>query len=409
MKERALSGLKVLDFGQIVAGGHLSAVLADFGAEVIKVESLQGESLRQSGPVINGQSGYFAQENRGKKSLSIDLKNNQAQQLIKEMLPQFDILIENFRPGTMAKFGLDYDTCAQINPRIIYLSISGFGQNNSRTQEPAYDIVLQAASGLACQTGTKDSGPMRVPASIVDYTASLNGAISILAALRYRDQTGQGQYIDVAMYDGLLSIMDNSFVSWQHLKETTSPEDTLPVMENAGLIACGSGHPGTCPHGFYPTTDGYIAHMSLSEKMWQSLCKIINRPDLAANEQFSSPINRRKQHALIDEAISSWTKQHSTQEVIAQFTAERLPVNQVRNIAEAYEDPHNQERGIFSPIDINRQAVMVPNFPAKLSVTPAEIQGPAPDLGQHSSEILKKYLHLSDEQIQDLINKQIVK
>lgn len=410
MSPKALAGLKILDFGQIVSGGHLSAILADFGAEVVKVESLQGESLRQSGPFQYGQSTFFNQENRGKKSLSIDLKKPEACDLIKRLIPQFDVIIENFRPGTMAKFGLDYEACRAIKEDIIYLSISGFGQNNSRTLEPAYDVILQAASGLARQTGTSASGPLRVPASIADYSAALNGAVALLAAVRYHDCCGQGQYIDVSMYDGLLAAMDNSFTTWQKLQSDGVAVDNEQVLEESGLIACGTGHPGTCPHGYYPSSDGgYIAHMSLSEKMWQSLCAVIGRDDLLADAGLVGAAQRRKQRARVDAAIAAWTSQHTVAEIEAAFTAARLPVSRVRSIAEAYADPYNEERGIFAEISQGNGRVKVPNFPARLSVTPAEIQGPAPDLGQHSVEILQKYLQLDETSIADLQAKEIIK
>ncbi len=403
---KALTGLNILDFGQIVAGGHLSAMLADLGANVVKVEALTGDPLRTSGPLQFGESSYFSQENRGKKSIALNLKAPEAVEIVKKLLPHFDVVIENFRPGTMAKFGLTYEDCRQINPAIIYLSISGFGQNNSRTMEPAYDIILQAESGLARQTGY--DAPARIPASLADYAAALNGAVALLAALRYRDQSGVGQYIDLAMYDTLLAMTDNSFSIWQKMAAAGASANDEAAQKAAGLISCGSSHPGTAPHGFYPTSDGYIAHMSLSEKMWQDLCGLIERPDLAADSTLDNPSKRRAAHERIDRAISEWTSRQTTARVIEMFRAARLPVAKVRTIAEAAGDKHNEERGIFCKLKQGDGTVKVPDFPAKLSETPAAPGAKAPALGEHTDEILAQYLALTPAEIKSLKERKII-
>lgn len=403
--KQIFSGIRVLDFCQVIAGSYATTILADLGAEVVKVEQPEtGDVLRSIGPMINGQSGFFILTNRNKKSISIDLKKPEGIKLIKELILHFDVITENFKPGVMAELGLGYDDIKKIKNNIIYASVSGYGHNNKYSSKPAYDNIVQAESGLSSLNGTGE--PLRSPLSVADYTSGTYCALAISAALYHLKNTGYGQFVDVAMYDSLISLMDNTFVICDVNQDKIKNGADLTEL---GLKSTGNRHPDTSPHGLYKTKDGYIAHTSLSNVMWNKLLKIIGKEELITNPKFAEISNRKKHWKEVDALFEEWTMQHTTDEVLRIFSENRLPCGKVRSVDEVFNDPHNDERGVFHQIDDPVFGKLkITNTPIKFSETPAQIFSTAPFLGEHNNDILMNILGYTKKQIDDLIDSNVL-
>lgn len=387
-------GIRILDFTQVIAGSFATTLLGDMGAEIIKVEPPQsGDTLRFAGPVHNGESGFFLLNNRNKKSISVNLKHPDGVALIKELVAHVDVVTENFKPGVMEKLGLGYEAVKAIKSDIIYVSVSGYGHKNRYSHRSAYDNIIQCETGLASLNGFPDPGkPLRSPLSISDYTAGLYSAFATASAIHHRSRTGVGQYIDIAMFDALISIMDNSFLIYDLKKG--------PDMDALGLKSTGNRHPGAAPHGFYATKDGHVAHMSLTNKMWHELLRLIDRPDLIDEPRYANLDQRKEYWQEIDVLIENWTRRHTTKEVLTLLKERRLPCGKVRGIDEVYDDPHCQERGIFHELEHPVAGKMrITNTPIKATETPPRIHSPSPLLGQHTQQIIGGLLGHSQEQI----------
>lgn len=402
MRDMIFQGVRILDFTQVIAGAYGTSILADMGAEVIKVEPpVCGDSLRLSPPLFGNESSFFLQHNRNKKSISIDLKKAEGIAIIKELIPHCKVIYHNFKPGVMEKLGLGYKDVCAIKEDIIYVAVSGFGQNNRYSDLPAYDIIIQSETGIAAQNGVEEGAPLRCPLSIADYVSALYSATAASSALYHHAMTGKGQYIDVAMYDSLISIMDNSFLIYDaYSKSGIKEKEKKDTLKKIGLVNSGNRHPGIAPHGFYRTRDGYIAHASLSNEMWHKLLKVIEREDLIGNALYEKLDSRRIHWKEIDQIIENWSQEKTTKEVISIFRANRLPCGKCRTIDEVYDDPQSKERGIFHEYNHKTYGkIRLTNNPIKFSETPAEIRSHAPRLGQHNSEILSELLSYSEEYI----------
>jgi len=385
---------RILDFTQVIAGSFATTLMGDMGAEVVKVEPpYTGDTLRFAGPVHNGESGFFLLNNRNKKSISVNLKHPDGVRLIKELIPHFDVVTENFKPGVMEKLGLGYEAVKAVKSDIIYVSVSGYGHKNRYSHRAAYDNIIQCESGLASLNGLPDPGsPLRSPLSISDYTAGLYSAFAMASAIYHLKNTGVGQYIDIAMLDSLISIMDNSFLIYD-LKGGSD-------MNKLGLRSTGNRHPGAAPHGFYATKDGHIAHMSLTNKMWHGLLRIIGQEGLIDDPRYATLDQRKECWQEIDELIETWTKQHTTEDVLAVLKENRLPCGKVRCIDEVYDDPHCKERGIFHELEHPVAGKMrITNTPIKATQTPPNIHSPSPLLGQHTRKVINELLGYSREEI----------
>lgn len=399
------SGIRILDFCQVIAGSYATTIMADLGAEVVKVEQPEtGDTLRRVGPMVNGQSCFFILTNRNKKSISVDLKKQEGIELIKKLIPHFDVITENFKPGVMDALGLSYEEVKKIKKNIIYISVSGYGHNNRYSSRPAYDIIVQAESGLSSLNGLGE--PQRSPLSIADYSSGTYSALAIASALYHLKNTGTGQYIDVAMYDTLISLMDNTFlicgVNQDKIRNGTD-------LTELGLKSLGNHHPGNSPHGLYRTKDGYIAHMCLSNVMWHKLLKIIGKEELIDEPKYEELDNRKKYWKEIDYFLEEWTSGHTTDEVIKILGENKLPCSKVRSVVEVFNDPHNDERGVFHEIDDPRAGKLkITNTPIKFSGTPAQIKSTAPSLGEHSYEVCMNILGYSKEQVDELIEKNVL-
>lgn len=401
-------GIRILDFTQVIAGAYSTTVMGDMGAEVVKVEPpVVGDNLRMGGPMVNGESRYFVLNNRNKKSISIDLKTPEGIEIVKSLIPHFDIITENFKPGIMNRLGLGYEDARKIKEDIIYVSVSGFGQKNSYSDKLAYDNIIQAESGLGSLNGREDDGrPLRVPCSISDYTAALYSAFAMASAIHYREKTGKGQYIDIAMYDALVSIMDNSFIIYQTKKDSIHDEKD---MIKYGLKSNGNRHSGAPVHGFYRTKDGAVAHMLLTNQVWHRLLKLVGREDLIGDPRYEEPDTRKARYKETEEIIEAWTTRHTTAEVLEKFKAFRLAAAPVRTLDQAYENPHNVERGVFHEIEHPVGGKFnITNIPIKFSETPTQIKTPSPLLGQHNEQILHDLLGYDEEQIVEFKSKGIL-
>lgn len=410
MPGQIFAGIRILDFSQVIAGSYGTTIMGDMGAEVIKVEPpVHGDTLRFAGPMHKGESGFFLLNNRNKKSISVDLKAPEGVALILELVPHCDIVTQNFKPGVMDKMGLGYEDLRKIKPDIIYVSVSGYGLGNRYSHRPAYDNIIQGETGLAAQNGPPDSGaPLRSPLSISDYAAGTYSAFAMAAAILHRKNTGKGQHIDIAMYDALISIMDNSFLICD-LKgdEIRKGKDGREAaLRRLGLMNSGNRHAGAAPHGFYRTKDGHVAHMSLTNEMWHKLLRIIGREELIGDPTYEQLDGRKALWREIDRMVEAWSTKHTTEEVLNTLNEHRLPCGRVRTVDEAYEDPYSKERGIFAEVEHTKAGKMrITNVPIKFSETPATIKRSSPLLGEHNDDVFMGILGYSRDRVDDLIKR----
>jgi CoA:oxalate CoA-transferase len=394
----AFDGVKILDFTQVIAGAYSTAILADMGAEVLKIEPPGiGDNMRLVGPLRNGVGCFFQQTCRSKKSVSVDLKNPEGVALVKRLVPHVDVVAENAKPGVMDKLGLGYEAIRAIKGDIIYTSISGYGHGNRYSKRSAYDNIIQSDSGLAMLAGfPEDDVPMRSPLSVADYAAAVYGSVGTMAALYHHRKTGEGQHVDVAMYDALLSYMDNTFMIYDMLKGQAS-------LEDLGLTHTGNRHLAASPHGFYRTQDGHVAHMSLTNAMWHKLLGIIDREDLVGDERYDTLEARKLRWREVDDLVEQWTAQRTTQEVLDALSAHRLPCGPARTVEDVYLDPQSTERDIFHDLEHpDGGRFRVHNIPIKSTVTPPAVRAPAPRLGEHNAEVLGQYLEMSADEVEAL-------
>jgi crotonobetainyl-CoA:carnitine CoA-transferase CaiB-like acyl-CoA transferase len=371
-------------------------LLADLGAEVIKIESLKGgDPSRENKPLVGDLSHYFMSVNRGKKSFSMDLRHAGAKAVLDGLISQGDILIENFRPGVMKKMGFDYEAAKQSNPRIIYLSISGFGQTGPYAHKPAYDMVAQGVGGTISITGTADSVPVRVGYSIGDMGAGLFGVVASLAALYEREHSGKGQHIDLAMMDSQVALCENAFSRYFVSNEVPKP--------------LGTRHPIVTPFQVFETQTDYMVVIANREYEWKRLCKTIGREDLLKDERFLTNDLRTENHNLLEKEFNEYFRKKPRDEWLALFDREGVVASPVNTIEQVANDSHAQARDMFVNIAHPRLgALKVVGTPMKFSRTPCEITNAPPDLGEHTKEILRDDLNLSPEDIQVLQDEALI-
>lgn len=379
--EKALSDVTVLDLGQVIAMPFCTMLLADLGARVIKVESRERGQERMSLGLKRVRHGVEERvpvsqyRERNKLAITLDLKHPKGVELFKELVRHVDVVTENFSVGTMDRLGLGYETLKQVNPRIIYASITAFGQYGPYAEQRGYDILAQAISGYMSITGFPDNPPTRSGQSISDYYAGMLCAFSIVSALHYRHRTGKGQAIDLALLDSLLLALDNLGERY-----TVSGE----VLTRAGNISFGGS-----TSGVYRTTDGYVAIAAgSSDLVWRRFCQIITRPELREDPQFATVAARRQRRDAIAAIIQHWTSQHSKAEVVQILSSAGVPAAPVNNVAEMVADPQVQARDMFVEVDHPTYGpVKLTGTPLKLSETPGRIEHLAPLVGEHNTDI----------------------
>ena len=391
-----LQGIKVLELGQLIAGPFAAKTLADFGADVIKVETpITGDALRKWRLLKNGTSVWWQVQSRNKKSISLDLKKAQAQDIIRALVRECDVMIENFRPGTLEDWGLDPKDLQQINPRLIVLRISGYGQTGPYKDRPGFGVVAEAMGGLRHLTAEPGRVPVRVGVSIGDTLAALHGVIGILLALHERSTSGLGQIIDVALYEAVFNCM----------------ESLLPEYSAFGEVrqAAGSALPGIAPSNAYLCKDGaYVLIAGNGDSIFKRLMSAIGQVEMANNPDYADNTGRVKHVAYIDKIIGQWTILHGVEDVLQVLEHARVPAGKIYTAADIARDPHFIARQmIMSEAQDDGTELQVPGIVPKLSRTPGQLLRKAPKIGQDNLKVLRD-IGITEEQIQIMYQQGII-
>jgi formyl-CoA transferase len=391
-----LTGIKVLELGQLIAGPFAAKTLADFGADVIKVEAPgAGDPLRKWRLLKNGTSVWWQVQSRNKRSLALDLKDREAQEIVRRLAENADVLIENFRPGAMEGWGLGPDALLKLNPRLVMLRISGYGQTGPYRDRPGFGVVAEAMGGLRHLTAEPGRVPVRVGVSIGDTLAALHGVIGILLALHHRYSSGRGQVIDVALYEAVFNCM----------------ESLLPEYSAFGAVrgAAGSALPGIAPSNAYLCGDGaYALVAGNGDSIFKRLMAVIGRDDLGADPALADNAGRVARVTEIDAAIGAWTAKHTVNEVLAALDKAAVPAGRIYTVADIAADPHYVARGMLQGLQMeDGSRLAVPGVVPKLSETPGEHRRNAPRLGQDTDDVLRE-LGISPAQISELKRRGII-
>lgn len=385
-----LSGIRVLDLSRVMSGPYCTALLGDLGAEVIKIETPGvGDDARRFGPYLGGSSVYFALLNRNKKSVTLNLKAARARVIAADLAAKCDVVVENFRPGVAARLEMDAARLRARNPRLVYLSISGFGQSGAHAAWPAYDLVIQAMSGLMAATGFPGGPPTAVGESIADVATGLFGSWAVLAALLHRERTGEGQTIDLAMLDAMLSMQLTGLARL--------------AAEGVAPQRVGNRHPVTTPVDTFRASDGYVAIVVPSDAQFRELCGVMESPALAQDERYTSNAARRANENALRQTIESWTSARAADEVVRACLARSIPAGRVLDLGQARgmrsarsNDPITTvPHPVFGTLDLTLQ-------PARFSGQQEATAAREPALGEHTSEVLRELLTLDAEEIKAL-------
>jgi len=391
-----LAGLKVLEMGQLIAGPFAAKTLGDFGAEVVKIEPPgAGDPLRKWRLLKDGTSVWWQVQSRNKRSIALDLRDSEAQAIVRRLAAESDVLIENFRPGALEGWGLGPEALLEANPRLIVLRVSGYGQTGPYRDRPGFGVVAEAMGGLRHLTAEPGRVPVRVGISLGDTLAALHGVIGILMALQERQRSGRGQVIDVALYEAVFNCM----------------ESLLPEYSAFGAVrgAAGSALPGIAPSNAYLCGDGgYALIAGNGDSIFRRLMATIERPDLAADPALADNAGRVARVAELDAAIGAWTAQRDVAEVLARLDAASVPAGRIYSVADIAADPHYLARGMLQTIAMgDGDALQVPGIVPKLSRTPGAQRRNAPRLGQHTDAVLAE-IGLTPAQIAELKRRGVV-
>jgi crotonobetainyl-CoA:carnitine CoA-transferase CaiB-like acyl-CoA transferase len=395
---RSLAGVVVLDITRVVAGPYCSMVLADLGATVIKVENPEDPDYTRTFPPLLARegeeplSGFFAQFNRNKLGVTLNLKSPDAAEVLDRLVRQADVLVENFRPGTMERLGHGYERLRQVNPRLVYAALSGYGQTGPYRLRPAYDNSAQATGGLWSMNGEAGGAPTRVGTIIGDLAASLYGVIGVLAALRHAEQTGEGQLVDISQQDSVLTLTENAVVSY-----TVDGEIPRPL---------GNEHPFVRPYSLFPCADGFVFFGGYTDKFWRLSCGIFgapgdwdDHPELhAMAARFDAEVYREKVHPM----VVRWFA-HRTKAELEELAGDLVPLSAVKDIGEVVEDPQIAARGMIVDSEYPGHGTLRTfGSPVKLERTPPRTTGLAPGTGEHTEEILSGLLGYSADEVEAL-------
>jgi formyl-CoA transferase len=392
----ALGGLKVLELGQLIAGPFAAKTLADFGAEVIKIEPPgSGDPLRKWRLLKDGTSVWWQVQSRNKRSLALDLRTPEGQGVVRQLALEADVLIENFRPGALEGWGLAPDDLLAANPRLIVLRISGYGQTGPYCDRPGFGVVAEAMGGMRHLTAEPGRVPVRVGVSIGDTLAALHGVIGILLALQHRHASGRGQVIDVALYEAVFNCM----------------ESLLPEYSAFGAVrgAAGSALPGIAPTNAYRCADGgYALIAGNGDSIFRRLMTLIGREDLAADPALADNAGRVARVEELDAVIGAWTAQRSVDDVLAALDGASVPAGRIYTVADIAADPHYRARGMLQDVLLDDGSTLtVPGIVPKLSATPGGHRRNAPTLGQDTGDVLRD-IGLTEAQIVALRERGIV-
>jgi len=385
-----LEGVRVLDLSHALAGPFCSTMLADFGAEVIKLEPATGDIARAWGtPMPGGETSYFVSLHRNKKGIIVDLKSAAGKEVFFRLMERSDIVLENYRVGTLDKLGVDYETAAARHPGIIYCSVSGFGQDGPYRDRAALDLIVQAESGMISVTGEPGGRGVRCGVSIADLTAGMTAAYAILLALRVKEKTGQGQRIDVSMFEGQLSLLGTMIGSYLEDREPPEP--------------MGTAYKALLPYQIFRTGTRDLALAVGSEKLWNVFCPAIGRPELLEDARFRSNAERGRNRAALVAILQEefLTREYEKWEKL--FLDKGIPVGAINDLAAVVEHPQLKARGALVEMEHPKAGmVRIVGVPARLSATPGSVRTPSPTLGEHTAEVLRGVLGMSDSDIDQL-------
>jgi len=394
---RALEGIRVLDLSRTLAGPFCTMLLGDMGADIIKVEQpgTGDESRRFTPPAVAGESAYFLASNRNKRSMTVNLKAEEGRQIILELAKRSDVLIENFRTGTMEKLGLGYETLKTVNPRLVYCTISGFGRTGPDRHKAGYDLLLQGYGGLMSITGEPDRPPAKAGMSIADLSTGLFAVYGILCALMAREKTGKGQVVDVSLLDGQVALLN--YIA------------TAYFMTGKVPGRMGSAHPTIVPYQAFPTKDQDIIIAVANDGLWAKCCAALGWEDLKDDPRFKRNDDRVANRQVLIEIMNERLKQRPSEEVLRLLDEAGVPCGPIHTVDQVVHHPQVQARGTILELDHPTVPnLKVPGFAVKLSDTPADVRYHPPLLGQHTKEILKDELGYSEEQIQSLYDRGVL-
>ncbi len=394
---RPLDGIKVLELGQLIAGPFTTKILGEFGAEIIKIEPpLTGDPLRKWRLLHNGTSVWWASQSRNKKSVTVDLRSDEGQAIIRRLIKEVDILVENFRPGALESWGLSEESLKELNPDLIMVRISGYGQTGPSKDLPGFGVIGEAMAGLRHLSGEPGRPPVRVGVSIGDSLAALHAVIGALMALRHREvQKGGGQVVDIALYESVFNMMESLVAEYSVFGEVRQP--------------AGSSLPGITPSNAYLCADGkYVLIGGNGDSIFKRLMHLIDRADIAEDPAFAHNDGRSAEADYIDGIIANWAVQHNLDDVLVALHEQRIPAGRVYDIEDIFNDPHYKARDMLIDGELeDGTAVTLPGILPKLSKTPGKVSRRAPTLGQDTKDVLSE-LGLSAEELLELRNKGVI-
>lgn len=401
-----LQGLRVLDLSRVLAGPWASQMLGDLGADIVKVESMEGDDTRRWGPPFcpaedgaTADAAYFTACNRNKRSVCIDLSTPEGAGIVRELAAKSDILIENFKVGGLAKYGLDYASLHVRNPGLVYCSITGFGQQGPYAARAGYDFLVQGMGGLMSITGLPDDvpggGPVKVGVAVCDLFTGMYAGVSILAALRHRDRTGEGQHIDCSLFDSQVAMLANQASNW--------------LVGGLTPGRMGNSHPSLVPYTTYQTGDGYVIVAVGNDRQFRKLCAVLGEPELSDDQRFATPSARVAHRDALDSRLGELVSRFTRADIIAELEKVGVPCGPINEIPEVFADPHAQARGVeVSMAREDGQEIRTVAYPARFSATPVSYRKAPPALGADTRAVLAGLLGRDEAQISALVEAGIV-
>lgn len=393
----ALEGITVLDLTRVLAGPFASMMMADMGATVIKIEEAgKGADERQMGPFLNGESAYYMNLNRNKKGMSLNLKSPKGKQVFKDLVKKADVVLENYRPGTMEKLGLGYEILRELNPAIIYAAVSGFGQYGPYTKRPGYDIISQAMSGLMSTTGWPGGAPTRSGTAMGDVLGGLSVTIGILSAIYNRSHTGLGQMVDVALVDSAVASLE--IINMIYLVEKRLPQ------------RIGNRYESVYPYDSFQAKDDLVIIGGGNDKLWSLFAKHIGRPELVEHPDFLRTRDRVKNHVQVKQIVEEWTRNKTVKEIVDELLAAGIPAAPIYGIDQVVADPHiaGAREMFIDTVHPKAGPIKLTGSHIKFSDTKTSIRTPSPALGEHNKEVLSSLLGLSSDEIQQLKDEGVI-
>ena len=404
----ALAGVRVLDLSRVLAGPWAGQLLADLGADVVKVERPgAGDDTRAWGPPwlndpegnSTGESAYYLSANRNKRSVTIDISSAEGQSLVRRLASKADVVLENFKVGGLAQYGLDYASLKAINPRLVYCSITGFGQTGPYASRAGYDFLIQGMGGLMSLTGRPDgsegAGPMKVGVALTDIMTGLYATVAVLAALKRREQSGEGQHIDLALLDVQIACLANQAANY--------------LVGGVVPQRMGNAHPNIVPYQEFPTADGYMIVAVGNDSQFANLCKTLGKPEWSSDERFATNPQRVKYRRELIALIHGETVRRTTDEWVAAMEAAGVPCGPINTLDRVFADPHVQARGtrVEMPHPLAQDVALVAN-PIRLSESPVQYRNAPPTLGQHTEAVLSDWLAATAMEIDALRTKKAI-